>query len=144
MGSPRVIGPGGVVHASGPPRLETGKTKKKLRLALSSVWFGIVFGRVWFCWLFLVKYHGPSRRLRCYASVAHYRQRFSTFRRCRCHWFSFPAARIHKSHRVIPAFSTLRLRLLPRVRHPSCPPGVLSPPRPPRPHVLRVATRSPS
>jgi hypothetical protein len=51
-------------------RLETGKTKKKLCLALFGVWFGLFFG-------FVVKYHGFSRRLRRYASVARHRQLIS-------------------------------------------------------------------
>jgi hypothetical protein len=72
MGSPRVIGPGGVVHASGPPRLDVWKLEKqkKLCLALFGVWFGLFFG-------FVVKYHGFSRRLRRYASVARHRQLIS-------------------------------------------------------------------
>jgi hypothetical protein len=121
MGSPRVIGPGGVVHASGPPRLDVWKLEKQKKIVSRPVWC-LVRSFLWFCCQIsrFLPSSSPLRLGRTPSSTD-----FS-FHRCHCHWFSLPAARIHKSHRVIPASSTVTFTST-STSATSCTPSFLSP-----------------
>ena len=85
-----------MVHASGPRRLETGKTKNS-RLALFGVWFSLFF---WFCWSCcqISRSSSPLRLGRAPSST--------DFTFHRCHWFLSGRSN-SQSHRVIPASSTV-------------------------------------